>query len=334
MTTQGQDLAFAIAATCLEGILIAPLGIIWLISFCAVRNRKDPARRPFTWMKIAYPLITIFLFFSVAGNIAYIVEIDTDSNYFTLDKIETRLFDVSSLFENFGHIFILLCLVDLGLSFLHVLNHSPKGHNIIRGVVAGFGVALFALAVAYFGKIEALRTDYYNAVENSSYEDYPEFFSVPYSLVELGAAFDILLWIASIAVAAFTIYVLIVSHQSPQTRSNAIIYLVIGILYVLRNTWVLAYDAKWLLPKTPSFVPIYTEILWPILDAWVTFIVLVLVFAIGCRRRHGLWTTEPGSSGMFGRRQQPQPIQQQWQSPQPVVPQGPPMQYTQQVAHP
>jgi hypothetical protein len=144
---------------------------------------------------------------------------DGDGNYLTLDQIQTRLFDVSSLVENIGHIFILFCLVDLGLSFLYVLNRSPKGHNIIRGMVAGLGVVLFALTVAYFGKMETLRTEYYNAVDNSFSDSYGLFFTVPYSLIELGAAFDIILWIASIAVAAFTVYVLIVSHQTPQTRS-------------------------------------------------------------------------------------------------------------------
>jgi hypothetical protein len=164
-----------------------------------------------------------FLFFNVAGGIAYILEIgplwDGDGNYLTLDQIQARLFDVGSLFENFGHIFILFCLVDLGLSFLYVLNRSPRGHNIIRGMVAGLGVILFALTVSYFGKIEALRTDYYNAVDNPFSDSYQEFFTIPYSLIELGAAFDIILWVASIAVAAFTVYVLIVSHQTPQTRS-------------------------------------------------------------------------------------------------------------------
>jgi hypothetical protein len=56
-TTQGQAYGFAIASTCLEGILIKPLFIIWVVSFCTVRNRQDPARIAFTWMKVTYPLI-------------------------------------------------------------------------------------------------------------------------------------------------------------------------------------------------------------------------------------------------------------------------------------
>lgn len=239
-TSQSQALGFAIAATALNGILIVPLKVIWIISFRAVRNRNDPARRPFPWMKTAYPFILLYvilhfsvelrtdtvfryLTFYIAGYIAYIVEIGPlyagDSSYLTLDQIQTRLIDVSGLIENIGHIFILFCLVELGLSFLYVLSRSSKGHNIVRGLVAGLGVVLFALTLAFFGKLEALRTDYYNAVNDPTlYLDEPFFFE-PYYLIRIGASFDILLWIASIAVFAFSIYVLTVSHQNPQTRS-------------------------------------------------------------------------------------------------------------------
>jgi hypothetical protein len=56
--------AFVIASASLEGILIKPLFIIWVISFSTVRERRqDPARRPFTWMKIAFPFILMSVYF-------------------------------------------------------------------------------------------------------------------------------------------------------------------------------------------------------------------------------------------------------------------------------
>ena len=160
--------------------------------------------------------------FNVASLATYDVEIgplwDGFENYLTLDQIQTRLFDVGNLFENIGHIFIVFCLVDLGLSFLYVLNSSQKGHNIVRAVVAGLGFVLFAIDLAFFGKIEALRTKYYNAVADPYY-DYTGFFSTPYYLIQLGASFDIILWLLSVAIFAFSIYVLAVSVQNPQLRS-------------------------------------------------------------------------------------------------------------------
>jgi hypothetical protein len=168
------------------------------------------------------------LFFYVAGYIVSILQINLayndsfdyyDSTYWILDQIQTRLFDVSFLFENLGNIFLLFCIVDLGLSFLYVWNCRPKGYNVIRGITAGLGVLLFALTVGYFAKIEALRTDFYNAASNSDSSTPTGFFSEPYSLIQLSVAFDIILWIASIAVAAFAIYVIIVSRQMTRLRN-------------------------------------------------------------------------------------------------------------------
>jgi hypothetical protein len=126
---------------------------------------------------------------------------------------------VSFLFENVGNIILLYCIVDLGLSFLYISDRRLKGQNIIRAMTAGLGVVLFALTLGYVGKIEALRTDFYNALTNSYYNSGDEFFSEPYSLTQLSAAFDIILWIASIAVVAFAVYIFIVSRVTTRIRS-------------------------------------------------------------------------------------------------------------------
>jgi hypothetical protein len=56
--SQGEQEAYAIAATVLEGgFILKSLFIIWIVSFFTARQKQDPARRPFIWMKIAYPLI-------------------------------------------------------------------------------------------------------------------------------------------------------------------------------------------------------------------------------------------------------------------------------------
>jgi hypothetical protein len=50
-------------------------------------------------------------------------------------------------------------------------------------------------------------------------------------------------------------------------------------------------------------VPIYFEAVNPILDYWSTFVVLVLVFVIGCQKDDGLWSTEQALQNA-----KPQPI--------------------------
>ena len=50
---------WVIPNTCLEGVFVMPLFIIWIVSFFVVRQQDDPVRRPFHWMKMAYPLLTV-----------------------------------------------------------------------------------------------------------------------------------------------------------------------------------------------------------------------------------------------------------------------------------
>jgi hypothetical protein len=90
----------------------------------------------------------------------------------------------------------------------------------------------------------------------------------------------------------------------------------------------MASDLIWVLPKNTMGAPKYTSILNPILDTWVTFVVLVLVFAIGKRDAESLWTTDLPETEIFvGVAQQPQQFQQAYPVPQYGVPQGGGVQY-------
>ena len=142
-----------------------------------------------------------------------------DNTYWILDEIQSRLFDVSWLIESIGNIFLVICIVDLGLSFLYVWNRHRKGHNIILGVTAGLSVLLFALIIGQFAKIEAWRTSYYNGASDSGYNVSPGYINFPYSVTQLGSAFSIILWIASLAILGFAIYVFIISRKMTQLRN-------------------------------------------------------------------------------------------------------------------
>jgi hypothetical protein len=131
------------------------------------------------------------------------------------------------LFENLGNIFLFLCVVDLGLSFLYVWNRHRNSHNRIRGMAGCLCVILFTLAITHFTKIEAFRTEFYNPVNNAVYnvDNSPDYnptansFTVPYLVIQLSVAFDIMLWVASVAVATFAIHIKIISRQTTRLRN-------------------------------------------------------------------------------------------------------------------
>jgi hypothetical protein len=93
--------------------------------------------------------------------------------------------------------------VNLGLSFLYVWNRHRNSHSRIRGMAGCLCVILFALTITHFAKIEAFRTEFNNAVNNAVYnvDDNPDYnptansFTIPYLVIQLSVAFDIMLWV-------------------------------------------------------------------------------------------------------------------------------------------
>jgi hypothetical protein len=59
MSSLPPDETYSIASVALTGILIVPLSVLWIVSFVDCRRYGDHARQAFTWMKVAYPLITL-----------------------------------------------------------------------------------------------------------------------------------------------------------------------------------------------------------------------------------------------------------------------------------
>ena len=59
----------------------------------------------------------------------------------------------------------------------------------------------------------------------------------------------------------------------------------------IRLTWDLAAVATWTLPDRSDGTPVAFNAVDPILNSWVMFVILVLLFAIGVRKKKGLWST-------------------------------------------
>jgi hypothetical protein len=135
-----------------------------------------------------------------------------------VDQIQIRIYDVNSLFEDLGNIFLLYCIVALGLSFIYVSNRHPTGHNTIRGLIAGLCVSPLRRDRRAFWENRSLTHRLYNAI-NSDFSSSQDFLDEPYLIIQLTAAFDIILWIASVAVAPFTIYVFIVCRETTRVRN-------------------------------------------------------------------------------------------------------------------
>jgi hypothetical protein len=75
------------------------------------------------------------------------------------------------------------------------------------------------MSIGHFAKVEAWRSDYYNGASDSDYSVSIFYLTYPYSQVQLGAAFNIILWIVSLAMLGFAIYVLVISRKMSRLRN-------------------------------------------------------------------------------------------------------------------
>lgn len=60
-------------------------------------------------------------------------------------------------------------------------------------------------------------------------------------------------------------------------------------LSLLRYTYAVAEDARWIIPETGEPIVVY-GVVDELLFVWVFFVILVLILVIGARKQRGLWS--------------------------------------------
>jgi hypothetical protein len=125
-------------------------------------------------------------------------------------------------------------------------------------------------------------------------------------------------------------------------EQSAVLFLTAAILNFIRLTTEMAITATYGLSEVQKFAPLYVPyIVRPVLDCIPMFVLLILLFVLGIRKRKGLWSSQapqqltPGAPVMYavpgGQPQQPmiwqgQPPQGQQQAYYPYPQQGYPQQ--------
>lgn len=109
---------------------------------------------------------------------------------------------------------LILCVVELGLAFLRIW-HGAKTtwHNIVRYVAIAFSFIVFVLALGHFGKMHSLLAAQYDALRSHTYFS-TSFSGSFYSMIKLRSAIDILIFVASVALTAFTGLVFAMSSKT------------------------------------------------------------------------------------------------------------------------
>lgn len=148
-----------------------------------------------------------------------------------LDEAIDRLFAVGTFFEYVADILIQICVVELGLGFLYCLQQNRTSlHHILRPCIFIVSFILFVLAIASMGLFNAEYTKEFNylyALDSSDGSDFGpsvEFDRAAYenglkAATNLGVAFDVIIFVASVLLVGFSAHVLHKCQQYPALRS-------------------------------------------------------------------------------------------------------------------
>ena len=142
-----------------------------------------------------------------------------------LYNIIVRLSNVATVMECITDILVLLCTVELGNGFLYCLEHTRTAlQKALRYTALGLSLVLFALCLAQVGVYSASYSKYFDYQNSLVYDydssgyDYSTSSSVPFDEAgfekglkdgkNLGVAFDMIIFVASVGMVAYASYVL------------------------------------------------------------------------------------------------------------------------------
>jgi uncharacterized membrane protein len=149
-----------------------------------------------------------YVVLSEAATIIYIVIEKLNYESDPLYEASSRMFAISYFFSSMADIFILLCLVELALSFLCALGNNRLIYRIIRYSNFFAVTILFVLAVAALGKQQSF-------ISNALYGGIVSWTTAG----DLYGAYYIIYWIASLGVVFLSIFVFYCFVRKKQPRS-------------------------------------------------------------------------------------------------------------------
>ncbi|KAH6980608.1 hypothetical protein BKA56DRAFT_673105 [Ilyonectria sp. MPI-CAGE-AT-0026] len=237
----------------LVSIVTLPLLILWITSLYRVRRENDPARVAFTYMNVAFALTILW-----ADSFPEQVEVSLTS--FTTPASRAwgdfpdHLNDLSTRLDTLS-----TALLDVTDVFL-ILTLFELGNGFL---------------------ILCLNEDNEQRVLNEFEE------------LEAWDTLLLVVWsIASVLLFAYASFVVRKARDKPLLLSSAMMFLVATILNLTNPARHLAMAILGL-DKDIYLLTSDYYIADTILDYWVRFFTLVLVFIVGVRKDDGLWTTPP-----------------------------------------
>ncbi|KAG9254084.1 uncharacterized protein F5Z01DRAFT_687587 [Emericellopsis atlantica] len=292
----------------LSAVIAIPIAVTGILTCLKARRGGDPARRGFTWLKLAYSFIfTGYVFSIVADLINGLMYYGVASNQ---PHVTNALIVTGSVIAWLGEVCVILTCTELGCGFTYALRlERTPSHKIWRlyGVVSGAILAILAIV-----------SGAYNGWAYAQYLD-SVYYSSAYEAVErsnkLSAALSVLAFFVSAGLIVQASLVrrkylsnmpaanvshgwtsgmyTYAAHANLCAFQSVTLYLVATILFVVpRRLWAmvtnLVYVTRGFTELNEPTVGVTT---WLVISGIPQLILLILLFVVGLRKSDGLWTT-------------------------------------------
>ncbi|KAF4435990.1 hypothetical protein F53441_13354 [Fusarium austroafricanum] len=285
-----------LSETCavLLGILIPPLLILWISSLYLVRREDDPARMAFTYLKMVYPmaLLTLtFRFIHVMAMKKTLVSVSDETPpdeflpFMTFiidhsDALSVTLLDVTD-------VFLIITLFELGNGFLICLTAKRSSfYLVVQYIILVPSAAVLSLIITTFIQDLSIWKKPLSMDEDSEQRIL--------EYLEERDGWDtalLILWgVASLVLVAYACFVSNKARDKPLILDSTVIFLGTTVLNLLnpgRQFLMIILDLDqdgW------NTTMQYFYLIDNILDHWVRFFIIALIFVLGLRKDNGLWT--------------------------------------------
>ncbi|KAL2172671.1 hypothetical protein VTG60DRAFT_4117 [Thermothelomyces hinnuleus] len=288
----------------LAGIFIVPLFILWIVSLVQVRRKHDPARVGFAWMKAVFPLwiLSMVLYVTTGALRLYEAYGDYDHDIAEqLDRAESYTNDTALFFERLANIFLFVTFVEIAGGYMFCLKGAGEPSPIRRlgrFIMLAWAFVLVVLTIAEFGLDQSAASRY--SVSEDVEADFGGFVSTLTNLIRLGGALWIMTWLTTLPILGYGASVVHKTKGHPLLRGGAVLLLVCTILDFIRHLVNMSIYIDLNLANITLAVlgrvirdPAINLIVGPVFTFIPMFVILVMLFSLGIRKRKGLWSQPP-----------------------------------------
>mgnify|MGYP005988884435 CR=1 FL=1 len=291
--------SFYYAAFGLTGFTFIASAVISGVALCTVRRRSDIARSWIPYYKAAFSIFAFALFLRCLTYALSVAQINMPyssgyTNESMLVEASAYMSTVGEFFSYIAEILIFLTLIVLGCCVtIAQCGQKQTPDRFVKYVAYGFSGLIGILVLVHLSLNCAAFSYVYKRESSYDYDSYAtqeKIAKLNKSTIRIMAAASILFMIAALGALVWSIIVTIRGPKNQGASSTpAILLIVCSALFLLNKVYDMAILFRYSYPKERDY-PEHMRIVGVVFDVWPEFVLLVILFALGIKKRSGVWT--------------------------------------------